>query len=142
MSVQDLRFRCTAHHEAGHIAIAAVQGLKLRPDGFATDTFGEGLACYSKKPEDSDLSRERIIIAHFAGYRAQERFCLIQACLNPDVDREILSCDWREHVSCYRASQAATRGPIPFRRFKLYWKFARESWWNRTGRRSKHLRKR
>jgi hypothetical protein len=96
MPEQNLRFSCTAHHEAGHIAVAAAQGLKLRPEGFAMDILGEGLACYCKKPEDSDLSRERIIIATFAGYKAQTRFCTQRGCLNPDAEREIFSCDWRE----------------------------------------------
>jgi hypothetical protein len=35
----------------------------------------EGLACYWKKPDDTDASRERIVVATFAGWYAQKRFC-------------------------------------------------------------------
>src|SRR5262249_5478812 len=51
--------RRAAHHESGHIVIAAAQGLKLRPEGISVDLEGNGLACYCKHPEDNDLSRER-----------------------------------------------------------------------------------
>jgi hypothetical protein len=68
-----IRLDCAAHHEAGHIVIAAVQGLKLRADGLIVDTVGEGLACYFKEPEENDLSRERVAIASFAGFKAEKR---------------------------------------------------------------------
>jgi hypothetical protein len=67
------RVRCGAYHEAGHI-IAAVQGLRLSPEGLMVDLSGEGLACYCKEVEGSDLLRERVIVATLTGFRAEERF--------------------------------------------------------------------
>jgi hypothetical protein len=64
----------TAHHEAGHMVVAAALGLKLRPQGLRVDPRGWGLACYCKQPDGSDLTRERIIVATFAGFIAQKRF--------------------------------------------------------------------
>ncbi len=71
----DVKVMRAAHHEAGHIVIAATQKLRLRPEGLGVDLRGEGLACYCKRPDDSDLSRERVIVATFAGYYAERRFC-------------------------------------------------------------------
>ena len=65
---------CAAHHESGHLAIAAANGLRLRADALILDRRAGGLACYCKKPDSSDLSLERIIIATFAGYYAERRF--------------------------------------------------------------------
>jgi len=31
----------TAHHEAGHIVVAAAQSLRLRPEGLSVDERGE-----------------------------------------------------------------------------------------------------
>ena len=33
---------CGAHHEAGHIVIAAVEGLRLKPEGLMVDPSGWG----------------------------------------------------------------------------------------------------
>jgi hypothetical protein len=69
----ETKLECAAHHEAGHIVIAAVQSLKLRAEGLIVDAAGEGLACYFKEPEENDLSRERVAIASFAGFKAEKR---------------------------------------------------------------------
>ena len=52
----DMDIESTAHHEAGHIVVAAVQRLRLLPQGLGVDPQGEGLACYFKQPDASDLS--------------------------------------------------------------------------------------
>jgi hypothetical protein len=64
-----------AHHEAGHLVAAAVQGLKLRPEGLAVDDRGEGLGCYCKQPGDSDERRERVIVTTFSGYNSESKLC-------------------------------------------------------------------
>src|SRR5271170_846182 len=71
----EVKLKCAAHHEAGHIVIAASQRLKLRPEGLMVDLRGEGLACYCKQAGESDLSRERVVIAAFAGFKAEQRLC-------------------------------------------------------------------
>lgn len=68
-----VKLESAAHHEAGHIVVAAIQGLKLRADGLIVDAVGEGLACYFKELEENDLSRERVAIASFAGFKAEKR---------------------------------------------------------------------
>lgn len=65
---------CGAHHEPGHIVIAAVQGLKLKPEGLMVDPCGWGLACYHAAPEDSDSARERNILAVLAGFAVERRY--------------------------------------------------------------------
>src|ERR1700687_30489 len=42
----------TAYHEAGHIVVAAVQGLRLRRRGLRIDRLGAGLASYCDKKAD------------------------------------------------------------------------------------------
>jgi hypothetical protein len=84
----------TAHHEAGHMVIAAVVGLAMRPAGFAIDRVGEGVACYCFIPEDNDESRERVLLATFAGWYAQQRFCDLVGLVCPAFAHPGLSCDW------------------------------------------------
>lgn len=69
----DVKLECAAHHEAGHIVIAAAQELRLRPEGLMVDLCGDGLACYCNQPDESDVSRERVIVATWAGFRAEKR---------------------------------------------------------------------
>lgn len=54
----EVKVKCSAHHEAGHIVIAAVQGLRLRSEGLMVDRTGEGLACYFRETtaRESELS--------------------------------------------------------------------------------------
>jgi len=65
---------CGAHHEPGHIVIAAVQGLRLKPEGLMVDPSGWGLACYHDAPDDTDPARERNILAVLAGFAVEKRF--------------------------------------------------------------------
>ena len=77
--------------------MAAFQGLRLRSDGFSMDPLGEGLACYCTKPVDgTDGARERIMLATFAGYKAQSKFCVEQGIIDPDAENVIGSSDWYE----------------------------------------------
>jgi hypothetical protein len=71
----DTRLTIAAHHEAGHIVIAAAMELRLRPEGIMVDKGAWGLACFYKEPDESDESKESIIVATVAGYLAQKRFC-------------------------------------------------------------------
>jgi hypothetical protein len=105
--------------KAGHIAIAAAQGLKLRPEGFAMDPLGEGLACYCKHPDNSDQSRERIIVTSFAGYKAQHRFCQEHFYSDPDAERVIDSCDWREARTLITGLSSRYPGTVEVIRSKL-----------------------
>src|SRR5580658_3836056 len=86
----------TAHHEAGHLVAAAVQGLKLRPEGLAVDARGEGLGCYCKHPGDSDEQRERVIVATFSGYNGESKSCSDRGFPQHDSMLQIFSCDGRE----------------------------------------------
>jgi len=86
----------TAHHEAGHLVAAAVQELKLRPEGLAVDARGEGLGCYCKQPGDSDERRERVIVATFSGYNSESKLCSDRGFPEPDGMLQIFSCDARE----------------------------------------------
>jgi hypothetical protein len=64
---------CAAYHEAAHMAIAAVYGLTLRPEGFMVDAGGHGLSRYNTIPDESDYSREGVAVSSFAGFYADER---------------------------------------------------------------------
>src|ERR1017187_68943 len=69
-----------AYHEAGHVVVAAVLGLSLRPEGIRINRFGGGHASYCcKKPDGSrdvgaEVQREQTIVATMAGYIAQSKF--------------------------------------------------------------------
>ncbi len=65
---------CGAHHEPGHIVIAAVQGLRLKPEGLMVDPSGWGLACYHDALEDTESARERNILAVLAGFAVEKRY--------------------------------------------------------------------
>jgi hypothetical protein len=71
----EMKLRRAAHHEAGHIVVAAAMGLPLRPDGIVIDSVAQGLACYWKEPGENDACRESVIAATFAGFNAEEEFC-------------------------------------------------------------------
>jgi hypothetical protein len=76
--------KCGAHHESGHIVVAAVQGLRLRPEGIMVDSCGWGLACYNKEPEDTTDSIERVIVTSLAGLAAERR--IREECSYPQRD--------------------------------------------------------
>jgi hypothetical protein len=90
------RIECAAYHEAGHLAIAAVQGLTLRPEGFMVDLGGMGLARYATEPGETDVSRESIVLATFAGFSAETRFCDERRLRVPEFVSIVLSPDWVE----------------------------------------------
>ena len=92
----EARLAIAAHHEAGHIVIAAALGLPLRSEGIMVDTDAEGLACYCKEPEESDHSRERVMLATFAGCYAQNRFCGANGYPALEDPARIGSGDWYE----------------------------------------------
>ncbi len=91
----ELRTMYGAYHEAGHLVIAAVRGLALRPDGFMVISNGEGFCVYSTEPDESDPARESVIVSSFAGYWGAKRFCDEFSC--PDLLDPIpeTSPDWR-----------------------------------------------
>ena len=45
-----------------------------RAEGIAVDRDGEDLTCYCKHPDETDSSKQRIIITTFAGFQAQKRY--------------------------------------------------------------------
>lgn len=92
----EARLAIAAHHEAGHIVIAAALGLPLRSEGIMVDTDAEGLACYCKEPEESDYSRERVMLATFAGCYAQNTFCGANGYPALEDSARIGSGDWYE----------------------------------------------
>jgi hypothetical protein len=92
----EVRVRCSAHHEAGHIVIAASQGLRLRSEGLMVDRAGEGLACYFKEPDNNDNSREQVILATLAGFMAENRYRTESSLPLRTEFEMILSLDWQE----------------------------------------------
>lgn len=72
----------SAYYESGHIVIAAVQNLPLRPRCLRIDPSGNGLAIYASRSPDgsrnmgSEIERERTIISSMAGWHAQNIFYL------------------------------------------------------------------
>jgi hypothetical protein len=85
-----------AYHEAGHIVIAAVRGLTLRPDGLMVIASGNGLSVYCTQPDESDPSRESVILSSFAGYWASKRFCDEYSCPELLDTTAVISPDWVE----------------------------------------------
>jgi hypothetical protein len=105
------KLRRTAHHEAGHIVIAAQQGVPLRSEGISVDPLGEGLACYWKEPEANDSSRTSVIFATYAGFNAEEEFCRLHRLPLLEGLPIICSPDWveaRRLVSSLSGLRAAT----------------------------------
>lgn len=81
-----------AQHEAGHIVTAAALGLSLRPEGIMVDSDAQGLACYALAPEDSDESREAMVLSTYAGYLSQKQFCEDNGYQCPHVDDMSVIC--------------------------------------------------
>jgi len=68
-----------AYHEAGHIVVAAAQGMLLCIHGVHVDRDGKGISYYdNRKPEpvrrELDRKGEQTIISLFAGLIAQQKF--------------------------------------------------------------------
>jgi len=92
----DTRIAITARHEAGHAAIAARLGLRLRAEGIMVGKDAEGLACYCKQPDGNDVSVEANILASFAGCYAENYFRKEQGYRVRDYDAISGSLDWHE----------------------------------------------
>jgi len=92
----DTRISITAHHEAGHAAIAARLGLRLRAEGIMVGQDAEGLACYCKQPDGTDASVEANILASFAGCYAENHFRNLQGYQVRDYATIMGSLDWNE----------------------------------------------
>jgi hypothetical protein len=90
------KLSAVAHHEAGHLVIAAAMALPLRPEGLSIDPVAKGLACYCKKPDDTDASRERVLLATFAGWYSQKRWCERRSIAFAQGPYLASTCDWWE----------------------------------------------
>jgi len=66
--------KIAARHEAGHLVVAAVEGLRLRDDGIILAADAQGIACYCKEAKN-DPERKSVAKATYAGYYAESRFC-------------------------------------------------------------------
>lgn len=118
----DVKLESAAHHEAGHIVVAVAQGLKLRQEGIMVDSGGEGLACYCRKPDGSDILRERIIVATFAGFYAEMRFRHERGYAMADPEEWFYnSCDGREARGLLSelAIEHLSNGNVPATQLKL-----------------------
>jgi hypothetical protein len=68
-----------AYHEAAHIALAAVLGLELLPDGILIYELAspskalEGFACYREGDLNDPDNRTKVLLALLAGVKAQDR---------------------------------------------------------------------
>jgi hypothetical protein len=70
-------------------------GLPLKSAGLSIDFLGEGLACYCFQADQTAVSRERVLLATFAGWYAQQRFCDLKSIPCPDFRYPQSTCDWR-----------------------------------------------
>jgi hypothetical protein len=86
----------SAYHEAGHIVIAAAQGLRLSRHGVHLDADGRGISYYEyRKPRrfwsaPSEIKREHTIIATLAGLVAQQKFYPDCSTLGASDDTELV----------------------------------------------------
>jgi hypothetical protein len=109
----DLKLMRAAHHEAAHVVIAAIQGLRLRREGVGVNRSAQGLAFYQMETGESDILRERVIIATFAGFNAEARYCEEQFCAAPDLGAVMGSPDWicaRKMISKLSDEYMSNRG--------------------------------
>jgi hypothetical protein len=83
-----------AYHEAGHIVVAAVQGIRISRHGVRVDDSGLGISYYeTRRPKRIStvpcvVTREQTIIAAKAGLMAQQKFypdCSIEGAWDDDV---------------------------------------------------------
>jgi len=81
----DTQMIAAAHHEAGHIVVAAASELKLLEKGIIVDAAAQGLACYCKDAGESDALRKRVLAATFAGFYAEDLCRRLNGfCLRPE----------------------------------------------------------
>jgi hypothetical protein len=93
-----LKMERAAHHEAGHIVIAAALELELRPDGVLVDDSAEGIAMYASNPTDNDASRVAVILATEAGQYAERHFVTEQQREEPESGPALLE----DHIISWR----------------------------------------
>ncbi len=104
-----------AYHEAGHIVIAAVRGLTVRPDGLMVISNGDGLCVYCTQPDESDPSRVNVVVSSFAGYFAAKRFCEEHSCPNLLDPLPQTSPDWKDArtvIATFSEEYLAGEGPM------------------------------
>lgn len=75
----------TAYHEAGHIVVAAVLGLDLKPRGITVyqvpPNVSDGLACYWDHPSDWDKNLQAALAGQFAQYENSRSLTSLEASL-------------------------------------------------------------
>jgi hypothetical protein len=92
----EVQITTAAYHEAGHIVVAAVLGLHLRPEGIMVGEDGKGFACYWKEPDLTDSSVEANVLASFAGFCAEKRLRSMRGLKPREYLGVIWSTDWKE----------------------------------------------
>jgi hypothetical protein len=92
----ETRIAIAAHHEAGHVAIAAVLGLRLRAEGIMVGQDAQGLACYCKQPDATAASVDVNVLASFAGCYAENCFRRLRGYQERDYQTIMGSLDWIE----------------------------------------------
>jgi hypothetical protein len=85
----------TAYHEAGHIVVAAAQGMRLFSCGIQVDSHGKGISYYDyRKPQpircEFDEHGRRTIVSLFAGLIAQQKFHPTCSTASASKDQEII----------------------------------------------------
>ncbi len=100
-----------AYHEAGHAVAAAVLGFSFRPSGIHVDQDGRGvtqIVCPTRTCSDDpfsplQMSQARMVVVHFAGLFAQQKFSPEPSKSAEDDDRKI-----DQYLSAiYRTDEAA-----------------------------------
>src|SRR5882762_11573916 len=85
-----------AYHEAGHVVVAAAQGMRLSRHGVHLDSEGRGISYYEyRKPKRwaegaSEVKREHTIISTLAGLIAQQKFYAECSILGASEDNNLV----------------------------------------------------
>jgi hypothetical protein len=91
-----LYVKSVVYHEAGHMVVAAAQGLQVLRYGIRVRDDGTGVAYYRGRkplchyPGPSEISREHTIVAAFAGLIAQQKFHSKCSVKGADSDNELI----------------------------------------------------
>ena len=127
------RISAAAHHEAGHVVIAASRGLALRAEGIMVGQDASGLACFCKRPQGTDASVEAIIIASFAGCYAENYFRNLRGYQVRDYWTIQWSLDWKEARGIEGQFSDVYRGGRIIPTVHTCWKIKRSSSLRRIG---------